>query len=66
MVELEIGELIYLRVTPLRKVEGAPKKEKLSHRYIRPYPMIARRGKEAYQLELPPELSKVHNVFHLS
>src|ERR1041384_3012997 len=27
---------------------------------------MARKGKVAYQLELPPELSDVHNVFHIS
>ena len=28
--------------------------------------MIARVGKVAYRLELPPELSQIHNTFHLS
>ena len=39
---------------------------KLAPRYIGPLPIMARRGKVAYQVELPPELSDVHDVFHIS
>ena len=39
---------------------------KLAPRYIGPFPVVARRGRVAYQLELPPELSEVHDVFHIS
>ncbi|CAN6695210.1 unnamed protein product [Malus baccata var. baccata] len=42
------------------------KRGKLSPRYIGPYVITERVGEVAYQLELPPELSKVHNVFHVS
>ena len=39
---------------------------KLAPRYIAPFPVMSRVGTVAYQLELPPELSEVHNVFHVS
>ena len=39
---------------------------KLRPRYIGPYEIISRVGTVAYRLDLPPELSKVHNVFHIS
>ena len=39
---------------------------KLAPRYIGPFPIMTRVGTVAYQLELPPELSEVHNVFHVS
>jgi len=39
---------------------------KLSPRYIRPYPIVQQVGEAAYWLELPPELPRVHNVFHVS
>ena len=42
------------------------RKGKLSPRFIGPYPIVARVGKLAYRLELPPELGRVHNVFHVS
>ena len=39
---------------------------KLSLRYIGQYPIVQRAGEMAYRLELPPELPRVHNVFHVS
>ena len=39
---------------------------KLAPRYIGLFPVMSRVGTFAYQLELPPELSEVHNVFHVS
>ena len=42
------------------------KREKLSLRYIGPFEILSRVGSCAYQLALPPALSAVHNVFHVS
>ena len=42
------------------------KKGKLAPRYVGPYPITKRVGKVAYELELPQEMSAVHNVFHVS
>jgi hypothetical protein len=39
---------------------------KLAPRYIRPFKILEQRGEVAYQLELPPELSDIHDVFHVS
>ncbi|KAK8510295.1 hypothetical protein V6N12_073366 [Hibiscus sabdariffa] len=42
------------------------RKEKLSPRFIGPYEIVERVGPVAYRLLLPPELEKIHNVFHVS
>ncbi|XP_021759467.1 uncharacterized protein LOC110724352 [Chenopodium quinoa] len=42
------------------------KKGKLSPKYIGPYEVLQTIGKVAYRLALPMELSKVHDVFHVS
>ena len=39
---------------------------KLAPRFIGPFAVMSRVGTAAYQLELPPELSEVHNAFHVS
>jgi hypothetical protein len=39
---------------------------KLTPRYIGPFKILKQRGKVAYQHELPPQLSDVHDVFHVS
>ena len=41
-------------------------KDKLAPRYIGPFTILKRHGKVAYQLELPLNLSQVHDVFHVS
>ena len=60
------GEQAYLRVTPLRGTRRFGVKGKLAPRYIGPFRILARRGLVAYQLELPPQFSHVHDVFHVS
>ena len=65
-VTYEVGEKAYLRVTPLKGTHRFGIKGKLAPRYIGRFPIIAKRGEVAYQLELPPHLSRVHDVFHVS
>ena len=60
------GDYAYLRVTPMRGTHRFGIKGKLAPRYIGPFRILGRRGEVAYQLELPPNLSQVHDVFHVS
>ena len=61
-----MGDRVFLKVSPWKGVLRFGKRGKLRPRYIGPYEIIARVGPVAYRLDLPPELSKVHNVFHVS
>jgi hypothetical protein len=65
-VSFEIGEHVYLKVSPLRGTKRFHVKGKLSPRYVGPYPIVKKIGKVTYKLELPPELTGVHPVFHVS
>ena len=56
-----------LKVSPIRGVvRFGQKRGKLSPRYIRPFEILERVGKVVYKLALPPKMSGVHNVFHIS
>ena len=65
-VEFIPGDLVYLRVTPLKGTKRSHVMGKLAPRFIGPFKITTRSGEVAYQLELPPELSGVHNAFHVS
>ncbi|XP_068319712.1 uncharacterized protein [Pyrus communis] len=62
----EVGDWVFLKLSPWKGVVRFGKTGKLSPRYIRPYKITERVGEVAYILELPSELAKVHNVFHVS
>jgi hypothetical protein len=65
-LEFEVGDHVYLRVSPIKGVRRFGIKGKLAPRYIGPYPIIDKYGPTSYQVELPAKLSGVHNVFHVS
>ena len=60
---LKVGDMVFLKVSPWKKILRFGKKGKLSPRFIGPYRVIKRIGPVAYQLELPPELDRIHDVF---
>ena len=62
----QVGDHVYLRVFPMKGVQRFGIKGKLAPRYIRPFPIIEQCGPVAYRLELPPHLSMIHNIFHVS
>ncbi|XP_050884524.1 uncharacterized protein LOC127087645 [Lathyrus oleraceus] len=57
---------VLLKVTQRLRLKGLFKSWKLSPRYIGPYQIIERIGEVAYRLTLPPSLSEMHDVFHVS
>jgi hypothetical protein len=57
---------VYLRVSPTRGVKRFGIKDKIAPHYISPFTVLAKLGNVAYQLELPPSLVGVHNVFHIA
>ncbi|KAL0545862.1 hypothetical protein IC582_015758 [Cucumis melo] len=65
-LEFQIGEQVFLQLSPCRGVLRFGRKCKLSPRYIDPYQIIERVGPASYRLELPAELARIHDVFHVS
>ncbi|KAD6119078.1 hypothetical protein E3N88_10349 [Mikania micrantha] len=65
-IEFQVGDFVLLKVSPWKGVIRFRKRGKLSPRFIGPFKIIARIGEVAYRLELPEELSGIHNTFHVS
>ncbi|WVZ84183.1 LOW QUALITY PROTEIN: hypothetical protein U9M48_031239, partial [Paspalum notatum var. saurae] len=62
----EKGDLVYLRVAPMKGVHRFGVRGKLAPRYVGPFKITEQCGPIAYRLELPPHLAAVHDVFHVS
>ncbi|KAA0043069.1 pol protein [Cucumis melo var. makuwa] len=65
-LEFDVGDKVFLKVAPMRGVLHFEKKGKLSPRFVGPFEILERIGPVAYRLALPPSLSTVHDVFHVS
>ncbi|XP_070046437.1 uncharacterized protein [Nicotiana tomentosiformis] len=61
-----VGEKVLLKGSLMKGVMRFGKKAKLSPRCISPFEVLRRAGEVAYELALPPNLSGVHPVFHMS
>jgi hypothetical protein len=62
----EVGDYVYLKVSPTKGVQTFGVKGKLAPRYIGPYEVIEVCGSVAYRIQLPERFSAVHNVFHVT
>ncbi|XP_022019588.1 uncharacterized protein LOC110919630 [Helianthus annuus] len=65
-IEFQVGDRVFLKVSPWKGIIRFRKRGKLGPRYIGPFEILARVGKVAYRLELPPSLEGIHNTFHVS
>jgi hypothetical protein len=53
-LSFEVGDFVYLKVSPMRGTRRFNVKGKLAPRYVGPFKIIDRKGEVAYQLEFPP------------
>jgi hypothetical protein len=65
-LQFQIGDFMYLRVSPTRGIQLFGVKGKLAPRYIGPFEIIEVCGPIAYRLQLPPQLAVIHDIFHVS
>nr|GEV60193.1 protein strictosidine synthase-like 3 [Tanacetum cinerariifolium] len=65
-LEFQVGDKVMLKVSSWKGVMRFGKRGKLNQRYIRTFKILTKVGTNAYQLELPEQLSRVHNTLHVS
>ncbi|GKE99686.1 putative reverse transcriptase domain-containing protein [Tanacetum coccineum] len=63
-MEFQVGDKVMLKVSPWKGVVCFGKLGKLNPKYVGPFKVLEKVGEVAYKLELPEELSRVHNTFH--
>nr|GEY36934.1 retrotransposon protein, putative, Ty3-gypsy subclass [Tanacetum cinerariifolium] len=64
-MEFQVRDKVMLKVLPWKGVVRFGKRGKLNPRYVGPFKVLGVMGKVAYKLDLPEELSRVHNTFHV-
>ncbi|GKD55316.1 putative reverse transcriptase domain-containing protein [Tanacetum coccineum] len=65
-MEFQVRDRVMLKVSPWKGVVCFGKRGKLNPRYVGPLKVLEKVRAVAYKLELPQELSRVHNTFHVS
>ena len=65
-IEYNVGDKVFLKVSPWRKILRFGQKGKLSPRFIGSYEILERIGPMVYRLALPLEFAKLHDVFYVS
>nr|GFB85706.1 putative reverse transcriptase domain, ribonuclease H-like domain, aspartic peptidase domain protein [Tanacetum cinerariifolium] len=64
-MEFQVGDKVMLKVSPWKGVVRFGKRGKLNPRHVGPFKVLERVGDVAYKLDLPKEMSRVHNTFHV-
>jgi hypothetical protein len=62
----QVGNFVYLKVSPMKGVTRFGIKGKLAPRYVGPFEILAQCGSVAYKVKLPEHLSAIHDVIHVS
>nr|CAD1818373.1 unnamed protein product [Ananas comosus var. bracteatus] len=65
-LEFQVGDYVFLKVSPSRGIRRFGVRGKLSPRFVGPFEVMERVGPVAYRIALPPRLAGIHNVFHVS
>ena len=65
-LKFSIGDLVFVKVSPLKSVIRFGRRGKLAPRFVGPFPVLELVGNLAYRIDLSEKMAGVHNVFHVS
>jgi hypothetical protein len=65
-LQFQVGDFVYLRVSPTKGIQRFGIKGKLAPRYVGPFEILKVCGPVAYRIRLPSQLAAIHDVFHIS
>jgi hypothetical protein len=65
-LQFQVGDFVYLRVSPTKGVQHFGIKGKLAPRYVRPFKILKVCGPVAYKIRLPSQMAAIHDIFHIS
>ena len=65
-LQIEIGDRVFLKISPWKGVLRFGRRGKHSPRFIGPYKIVIKVRPVDYRLKLPPKLSRIHDTFHVS
>ena len=65
-LHFDVGDHVFLKISPAKGVMRFGRKGKLSPRYVGPFDIMERVGEVAYRLALSTQYAKLHDVFHIS
>jgi hypothetical protein len=62
-LQFQVGDFVYLRVSPTKSIQRFGIKGKLAPRYVGPFEILEIYGPVAYKIHLPSQLAAIHDVF---
>nr|GEY15348.1 putative reverse transcriptase domain-containing protein [Tanacetum cinerariifolium] len=65
-MKFQVGDKVMLKFSPWKGVVRFGIRGKLNPRYVGPFKVLGVIRNVAYKLDLPKEMSRVHNTFHVS
>ena len=65
-LKFSVGDLVFVKISPLKSVIRFGRRGKLAPRFVGPFPILELVGNLAYRIDLPEKMAGVHNVFHVS
>jgi hypothetical protein len=65
-LQFQVGDFVYLRVSPTKGVQRFGIKGKLAPRYVGPFEILKVCGPVAYRIHLTSQLAAIHDIFHIS